>query len=394
MSSKWLFGIMAIMLSVGIMVAVPYGAPAKDADVVKEVTKLLKANVGEDVIISYLDKQGLPKELSADDLVDLKKAGATDKILMIMMGKKTETGLVPVGDYPFDLDENYKVNKPVVSGAMAIYPIIRKGPDLKTEYMTLDEATRDKAMRIKELPDASVPVVIIVNNGRLPIYISAGEIIIGGKQDRIIAHDVIIHPGREIRVDVRCVEHGRWHGAKVEFESAGYMGGRAAKAAAQFKAQGDVWREVAEQNSAVAAAPSTGTYGAAFSKPEVKGATDEYLKALLPKLEDRNCVGMVVVIGGKIHAIEIFGSPSLFGRLKEKLLKGYVLDAISGKETRADPPGKDKIVDFYKSTKNAQAEQLKKYDDNVNEKREGRAAVGNECLDAKGEVLHRSYLAH
>jgi hypothetical protein len=362
--------------------------------VVKEVTKLLKANVGEDVIISYLDKQGLPEKLSADDLVELKKSGASDKILMVMMGKNDGGVVAPSGDYPFDLDENYKVDKPVVQGAMAVYPIMRKGPDLKTEYATLDEATREKSIHIKELPDASVPVVIIINNGRVPIYISAGEIIIGGKQDRIIAHDVIIHPGKEIRVDVRCVEHGRWHGPKVEFESAGWMGGRAAKAAAQFKAQGDVWREVAAQNDAVSATPSTGTYGAAFTKPEIKGATDDYLKAILPKLEDRNCVGMVVVMGGKIQAIEIFGSPSLFDRLKEKLLKGYVLDAISSKETKADPPGKDKIVDFYRSTKNAQAEELKRYDKNVNTKREGRAAVGNECADEAGEVLHRSYLAH
>jgi len=392
MSNRWLMSATYVLLA-GALAAMTSCAPAKEVDVVKEVTKLVKAQVGEDVVIAYIEKQGAPAALSADDIVDLKKAGASDKVLVMLMTGKGG-GAAGSGDFPFDLDQQYRVGKPVISGAMAVYPIIRKGPDLNTEYQTLDEATKDKAIVIKELADASVPVVVIINSGKLPVYISAGEIIIGGKQDRVISHDIIIHPGREMRVDVKCVEHGRWQGGRVEFESAGYMAGNASRKAAQFKAQGDVWNEVAHQNAAAKAAPGTGTYRAAFSKPEIKEATDDCLKAILPKLEDRNCVGMVVVIGGKIHAIEIFESPSLFGKLREKLLKGFILDVMTSKETKADPPGKDKIIEFYKSTQSAKAEELKKYDRNTNYKQESSKAVGNECRDEDGAVLHRSYLAH
>jgi hypothetical protein len=389
------------LLLVGALMMIASCAPAKNENVVKEVAKLVKAQVTEDVVLAYIEKQGAPVEVSADDLIELKKAGASDRILVALMQGKggTATGsssgrTAGGGEFPFDLDPQYQVGRPVVSGALAVYPILRKGPDLKTEYRTLDEATRDKVIVIKEMSDPSVPVVIVMNSGRVPIYVSAGEIIVGGKQDRVISHDIVIDPGKELRVDVKCVEHGRWENGRVNFESSGLMAGNASRKAAQFKGQSDVWNEVATQNAAVRAAPNTGTYKAAFSAPEIKEATDACLKAVLPKLEGRNCVGMVVVIGSKVHAIEIFGSPSLFGKLKEKLLKGFVLDGISSKETRANPPGKDRILEFYKSTQAAQAEELKRYERNVNYKRMSPAAVGNESRDDDGKLLHKSYLSH
>ena len=56
---------------------------------------------------------------------------------------------------------------------------------------------------------------------------------------------------------------------------------------------------------------------------------------------------MVVAINGKVHAIELFGSPSLFARLKEKLLKGYVLDALSSGSDAGGVPGKKNILDLF-----------------------------------------------
>jgi len=370
----------------------PSCAPAGDADVVKEVTKLLKAQVGETVVLSYIQKEGAPAKLNADAIVDLKKAGASDAVILALMGGAVA---VPVasGDYPFDLDENHQVLKPVIHGPMAVFPIVRKGPAVKGDYLTLDEAVNQKLVTIREKGDGSVPIVIIVNNGKLPIYISAGEIIIGGKQDRIISYDVIVHPSRELPVEVRCVEHGRWQGGQVEFSSSPVMGGRATKSAAQFADQATVWREVAEQNETLAAESSTGSYKASLTKPEIEKAYEEYAKAILSTLEDRNVVGMIVAINGKVHAIEIFGSPRLFAQLKGKLLKGYVLDAMGEKDEKAPPPAKDKIVSFYQDTMKAQAQELKKYDENTNMKRESGAANASECLDKDGGSLHRSLLA-
>ena len=172
----------------------------------KEVLKLLKANVGEEVVLAYLAREGAPAALTADGMVDLKKAGATPAILLALLGGRKAGA---DGDFPFDLDKDHQVAKPVTHKLMAVYPILRKAPTMVGAYLTLEEATQQKSITVQEKGGGSVPVVVVVNSGRLPVYISAGEIIIGGKQDRVVAHDILVKPGVEVTVDVRCVEQGR-----------------------------------------------------------------------------------------------------------------------------------------------------------------------------------------
>jgi hypothetical protein len=65
------------------------------------------------------------------------------------------------------------------------------------------------------VPDyRSAPAVnqlVLVNRSKRPLLLLAGELVSGGKQDRIIAKDRIVAPGAEpLPLDVFCVEHGRW----------------------------------------------------------------------------------------------------------------------------------------------------------------------------------------
>ena len=53
--------------------------------------------------------------------------------------------------------------------------------------------------------------LVLVNRGKRPVLLLAGELVSGGKQDRIIAKDRIVAPGADpLPLDVFCVEHGRW----------------------------------------------------------------------------------------------------------------------------------------------------------------------------------------
>ncbi len=359
---------------------------AGKADVKKEVIKLLKAEVGEKVILAYIKKTGVPEKLEADDIVDLKKAGAAPALLLALMGGHVAE------EFPFKLDENHEVTKPTVHGPMAIYPILRKGPVAVGVYLTLDEATEKKVITIAEKSEGSVPVVTIHNTAKLPIYISAGEIIIGGKQDRMIAYDVIIQPSKNITVEVRCVEQGRWSGKRGRFLTANAMGNRKSRVAVQFKDQTAVWREVRAQNAAVSVQPRTGTYKATLTNPEVQKLSKEYAEAILPQLAGRHMVGIVVAINGEVHAVEMYGSPGLFAKMKEKLLKAYVLDIIGVKDAGATPPGKEKILTFYTDTMKEQKKELKAYEKNVNFYRMSPDASNNDCFDRAGNLLRRQVL--
>lgn len=363
---------------------------AGDKDRKAEIVKLLKSNVGEQVVLEYIKANGKPDEVTSDDLVRFKEAGATEAILLALItgsGKSNSSG-----DFPFDLDNEHQVGKPVTHGIMAVYPIIRKVPSKIGAYLTLDEATDQKLVVIKEEGSGNVPAVIVSNKGKLPVFISAGEVIIGGKQDRMVAYDVIIEAGKEMTIEVRCVEQGRWHSDNYEFESGKSSGGVKTRVAVQFAQQGDVWNAVAKQNDKLSVRPASGTYNAALSKPSVKKEADEYGKVILPSLNDRNCVGMVVVMNGKIQAIEIFGNPGMFAKLKEKLLKSYVMDTIGEKDEKAALPGKDVILKFYADAMKVPEKNLKKYEMNANQCRETDASYMNESKDSSGYMQHKVLL--
>jgi hypothetical protein len=361
---------------------------AAEPGVKDEVLKLLQAGVEEAVVLEFIKKNGPPDGLTADAIIELKKAGASEKVLLALMPTSSAK------TFPFSLDDKYEVAEPVKHGVMAVYPIRRTAPAAIGAYLTLDEASDKKVIVVKEKEEGSVPVVTILNNAKLPIYISSGEIIIGGKQDRMVAYDVIIQPKAEMTIEVRCVEQGRWRGARQEFSSAKAMGNLKSRSAVQFKDQGAVWNEVAAQNSSVNATTDTSTYQATLDSDEVKKLTEQYQQAILSSLEGRHMAGMVVAINGEVHAIEMFGSPAMFNKMKEKLLKAYVLDVIAVKDEKAKAPGPDAILKFYKETMKEQLKSLKEYSGNANFYRTSSEAESSDSIDLDGNLMRRQLLNH
>jgi hypothetical protein len=101
------------------------------------------------------------------------------------------------------------------------------------------------------------------NNSKRPLILLAGEIVTGGKQDRVIGKDRII-PAESDPIDlaVFCVEPGRWVGSSDRF-GVGQANGAAmvapmaapnvrAKAMAD-KDQQQVWSEVSKTRTAMTA---------------------------------------------------------------------------------------------------------------------------------------------
>ena len=69
---------------------------------------------------------------------------------------------------------------------------------------------------------------MLVNNSKRPLLLLAGEIVTGGKQDRVIGKDRIV-PAESDPVDlsVFCVEPGRWVATSEHFGASGAMYGAA-----------------------------------------------------------------------------------------------------------------------------------------------------------------------
>ena len=104
---------------------------------------------------------------------------------------------------------------------------------------------------------AQVGKLAIQNKGQVPVYVLAGTIVKGGKQDRQIGQDFIIGAEETVPIDAFCVEHGRWNGTRDgkstggKFEAVKQLAHRDVRVAGQYKKdQSEVWSKVSKVNEA------------------------------------------------------------------------------------------------------------------------------------------------
>src|SRR5687768_507039 len=100
---------------------------------------------------------------------------------------------------------------------LKIIPIRFKGPGdgrLRPEVVSLNKAIQQGIVAVSERGTASTENVHwlrINNNSDKAVFIGSGEVILGGRQDRMVTKDTVLMPsGRDQYIPVMCVEEGRW----------------------------------------------------------------------------------------------------------------------------------------------------------------------------------------
>lgn len=208
----------------------------------------------------------------------------------------------------------------------------------------LPERTVHEAMEA----GASVNTLTIENTSNEPIYIMAGDIVIGGNQDRVIAEDMIAMPNSgKIAVPVFCVEPGRWSPRENPTKNApvtnqeqdgiyaftGYFNvasNSIRKTVKNEKNQGEVWAKVGDMRSRNNVQSGSSTYGDLASSKSFTDARDAYMNKFANLFDNStDIVGCIVVSGDKVLACDIFGTPELFKKQYKVLLHSYVSDAIT-----------------------------------------------------------------
>jgi hypothetical protein len=234
----------------------------------------------------------------------------------------------------------YALAEPIQTRNLSVVPVIYRNPvDKLEDYATLAEATKHGWIEIIEMPDGQVDTLRVRNTGPKPLLLLGGELLIGGKQDRVVCKDVIIPPGKTMEVAVNCVEHGRWQGSSNKFESAQMMVPFSVRKQAFYGSQEGVWDKVKEVNAKAGAAAGETTIQAGLAGKEVQARFDTDLEQIVSALrKSNNVVGMIIAIDGVPQTIELFGTPSLFAATQESLLKGALSEAaLNGSGTNRVP---------------------------------------------------------
>lgn len=279
----------------------------------------------------------------------------------------------------------YKVLDPIHHGNLTVFPVVANKSYPTGEFLTLDEGLhsgevvvseagsvqglvrRHGTMPARRYDGAEVNRLVLVNNSKRPLLLLAGEIVSGGKQDRVIGKDRIVPPESDpIDLSVFCVEPGRWVATTEHFGASealyGKNGGKPvgspvpmaamvqpsvrAKAMAD-KDQNEVWNEVNKQKVAMAqqvtvSAPTvaadlrqTTSYAKVNENVEVRKQVDsvalpieQSYQSLVHQLRDRNAVGVVVAVNGRIIWADIFASTDLLSKYWPKLVRSYASEAV------------------------------------------------------------------
>jgi hypothetical protein len=223
---------------------------------------------------------------------------------------------------------------------------LRSGEVVVTESGSVQPLQRRRIRPIQN-DSAQVNRLVLVNNSKRPLILLAGEIVTGGKQDRVIGKDRLVPAESDpIDLSVFCVEPGRWTGASANF---GSLGSTMAQPAVRAKAMGDkdqqkVWEEVGKSRDSfalevpAAAAPAlaeTSSYARVMQNSAVQKRVDSVAEplqrsyqSLINQLRDQNAVGVVVAVNGQITWADIFASTNLLERYWPKLVRSYAAEAI------------------------------------------------------------------
>jgi hypothetical protein len=266
----------------------------------------------------------------------------------------------------------YSLLSPIRSGNLTVYPVAASKSYDTAEFLTLDEGMRSGDVVVTEAgqtrglirhrlgePPVIHPVrgpevnqLVLVNNSKRPLLLLAGEIVTGGKQDRVIGKDRIV-PAESDPVDlsVFCVEPGRWVAAngKNDFSSGraslntlASLGVRGSAMGAQNQQQ--VWDNVGKSRQAMAMAVpgpaaaevnSTTSYARVMDNKEVQEKVDSVAEpvernyeSVIHQLRDKNAVGVVVAVNGEIVWADIFASTQLLQKYWPKLVRSYATEAV------------------------------------------------------------------
>ncbi len=201
-------------------------------------------------------------------------------------------------------------------------------PGSTLEIATLEEARASGALTVVERAQAAVPELIAENRGKAYVLLLAGEILIGGKQNRVLREDLLLPPSSGPRnIAVYCVEQGRWNEGRKDFESKSSVVQPSVRAQVIGKAeQSRIWSGVAAASRELRASSPTGSYQAVYDKPEVKAHLDGATRSLDARVA-LTAVGAAVFVGPSLAGVDCFQSPGLFAREWPKLLRAYALDA-------------------------------------------------------------------
>ena len=268
----------------------------------------------------------------------------------------------------------YRVSGPFTHDNLTVF--LLHGPDTlpPRPILTLDEALAKGLFVVHET--GTVNTLAVENRSDTDdVLIQPGDIVKGGKQDRLIASAMLV-PAKSGRVAVPsfCVEAGRWTQrggeAAVHFaENRAVISGKDLKNAALVNGQQEqVWENVQKLQQKlstnvgkpVANPQSPSSLQLTLEDAAIADKLKSYEKELGSILRGcRGAVGVVIAVNGKVTGAEVFGSSAVLAKAWPKALRSAAVEALADRTEKPFEPCKSEaVLAFLADAEKGQSERL------------------------------------
>jgi len=205
-----------------------------------------------------------------------------------------------------------------------------QGMVISSNYLSLRDAMESGELNIRDR--AGVNRLLMDNLSDQPVILMSGEIIQGGRQDRVIAQDMVLPPNtKRNRVPVFCVEQERWSSSPKSWKYYHESSIHLRRVVDQAQDQKQVWKEVAYELKKDGISSSTLSYADHGESPDYMALEEEYLQVFnfnnFP--DPQNIVGILGASGSVVIGCDVFASAELFQREYQGLIFSYIDEAIT-----------------------------------------------------------------
>jgi hypothetical protein len=344
-------------------------------------------------------------------------------------------------DPPGPPESDWRILDPITYENISIFPVVSSASYDTSNFLTLDEGLASGEVLIREqgsdgmarsrddnarvIPDyrsgPAVNQLVLVNRGKRPLLLLAGELVSGGKQDRIIGKDRLVPVGAPpLPLDVFCVEHGRWSAGSQFVAAKTIVHPSVREKAAVDQEQTRVWGAVRSGSTAsvavagaaapprlnaeilsrtIGSAAPTESYEKVYNSRSTGVSIDDFVEQIASRfarqtahLKGERVVGVVVSYGGEVAWSDIFASADLFDHYWSKLLRSYAVEALA-RPTLREVASRDDAGTFLRRLSGRERQET---DPNVyiwREITEGRLTqIELDALEPKQFTLHRLLL--
>ena len=332
----------------------------------------------------------------------------------------------------------WRLLDPVSYENISVFPVVSSQSQDTSPFLTLEEGLATGEVTVAEqgaqilqrsrdgrpiyFPQptgASVNQLVLINRSKRPLLLLAGELVSGGKQDRVIGKDRIVPVGAPpLPLDVFCVEHGRWTGSSQFAAAKTIVHPSVRERAAVDQKQTEVWDAVRSGTTAKAAAAAprpqissdslqaaivgngrTEAYEKIYESQTIGVSIDDFVNEVQRRfaqatagLKSERVVGVVVAYGGEVAWSDIFASGDLFDHYWRKLLRSYAVEALT-RPTYRQAASRDNANEFLRRLNGRETQETEPGVYRWREIKEGQLAqIELDALQPRPITLHRLLL--